>query len=844
VADTESISILDIVKRGGYEASLITTFNATLPFYEEVVLRRLVAAGARHNVVLMDAAQCAQSWLSEASRPRLAGHAYTLVPMRSQGAFHPKVCILVGPKKASILIGSHNLTLSGFGYNREVTNWIDVEGTKDAEGAAALGDAWQLVEHWIEQQRPHLPVQVVEAAMAFSNFVQPLAQRGRATGLSGVVGQAPGGETLWNQLLPRIPSHANRIVVVGAFFDARCEFVRALERQWPSAEVVVAIDPETVRLSADVSGLRSRFVDARQVWAQLAMTYLHAKALYFEDDSTAVLVSGSANPSWPAWITTDGYGNTEAVMIRSGASAKSAADAMGILESVAHAALDAGVMERVAARTRSEIAAPTPPAEVVCVGVADPEQDMITLANLSGGGFDSALAFGAIPDDHWNAQILSNAEGLTCVRVDGPLANVRSLLVQPTDRGPALRVLVHHPAALSSLGRPKRQAALREALGALGSGEADVERLISTVERVIFSDDVLNDLRASTSSSRDRQAGTDLPDRPESLAIHVTDMPKQRKKLRLLKSGDLAYLLDVLIRRLGLDLPSAGGSTDSQGRTEEESIGKDDDEAPPPSPIASGLTDIEIAAIVTRKSRMLIRRMVQQLELAAKDADRVAAASVQLVAVLGVVRELRRLRNSMRWRIRPSFVDEKDRRTLLERAMAYLFGSGSMLLPELLAQSDEPFEEVSHLRSMLLWLAWDLGEELTDRISPLLENKDATRRIHANAILYELLPVVAADQDEVAELERSLQLTGIQTAEEGARASAWLTRHLAAGRQVTSASQGAGQHVSSLRVGALAAVPGSNPRRLCVVAALSSSEVSLWEFDGQRTFDRRLATFS
>ena len=51
---SEPISILDVIKRGGYEASLITTFNATLPFYEEVILRKLVGAGCRHNVVLMD----------------------------------------------------------------------------------------------------------------------------------------------------------------------------------------------------------------------------------------------------------------------------------------------------------------------------------------------------------------------------------------------------------------------------------------------------------------------------------------------------------------------------------------------------------------------------------------------------------------------------------------------------------------------------------------------------------------------------------------------------------------------------------------------------------------------
>lgn len=78
---SDGISLFEIIKRGGYEASLITTFNATLPFYEEVVLRKLVSAGCRRNVVLMDRQQCALAWDSEASRPRLAGYAYTLLPV-------------------------------------------------------------------------------------------------------------------------------------------------------------------------------------------------------------------------------------------------------------------------------------------------------------------------------------------------------------------------------------------------------------------------------------------------------------------------------------------------------------------------------------------------------------------------------------------------------------------------------------------------------------------------------------------------------------------------------------------------------------------------------------------
>lgn len=72
--------------------------------------------------------------------------------------------------------------------------------------------------------------------------------------------------------------------------------------------------------------------------------------------------------------------------------------------------------------------------------------------------------------------------------------------------------------------------------------------------------------------------------------------------------------------------------------------------------------------------------------------------------------------------------------------MKCLFGHQSQLLQKLLDQAGEPIEEVGFLRVLLLWLAWDLGEELTDRISSLTEESVAVRSVHANAVLYELLP--------------------------------------------------------------------------------------------------------
>lgn len=51
---SDGISILEEIKRGGHEASLITTYNAYLPFYEDVVLRHLSNNGVRHNILMMD----------------------------------------------------------------------------------------------------------------------------------------------------------------------------------------------------------------------------------------------------------------------------------------------------------------------------------------------------------------------------------------------------------------------------------------------------------------------------------------------------------------------------------------------------------------------------------------------------------------------------------------------------------------------------------------------------------------------------------------------------------------------------------------------------------------------
>lgn len=149
------ISLLEELKKGGYEASLITTYNAYLPFYEDVVLRRLVNAGVRHNVLLMDARQYSLSLATHP--PRLAGRNYTLAPVTVGGAFHPKLIFLAGKNKGLVLVGSHNMTLAGFGFNRELTSLVRIQNDEDAGGIALAQDVWTEIDYWLDHFTADVP---------------------------------------------------------------------------------------------------------------------------------------------------------------------------------------------------------------------------------------------------------------------------------------------------------------------------------------------------------------------------------------------------------------------------------------------------------------------------------------------------------------------------------------------------------------------------------------------------------------------------------------------------------------------------------------------------------------
>jgi hypothetical protein len=323
----DKLSLLDHVKVGGYDASLITSYAVSFDVYEQLLLRKLVGGGCRYNVLLVDHQQLAKAWASEELRPCVAGSAYTLAPIRMGGAFHPKIWFLAGRKKALLIVGTHNLTLAGLGYNRELTSIVELGAERDASLDGLVADAWRATKAWVEQCKATLPGAVIDAIYRFEDFVSPYLSVSSGSSQVSFHVQGVGRASLFESIEGMAGAEITRIAVLGPFLDARLEFLSKLHKRWPNAKMAVGITREALTSDRVLKLPFARCADAGSLGGADRRGYVHAKALYLEGRrGEHLLAIGSANPSAPAWTAKGSSRNAEGVIVWRGTFAKNICD--------------------------------------------------------------------------------------------------------------------------------------------------------------------------------------------------------------------------------------------------------------------------------------------------------------------------------------------------------------------------------------------------------------------------------------------------------------------------------------------------------------------------------------
>ncbi|MGK3982513.1 hypothetical protein WME99_05720 [Sorangium sp. So ce136] len=744
-----SISLMEHLSEPGFRASVIATYNCYFPFYEEVVLRRLVAAGCTHNVLMMDAARCAEAFASEDLRPRRAGRDYTLIPVEVGGAFHPKILLRVGKSKGALFVGSHNLTLSGFGLNDEVTTVFRAQGASIRGAAAPFRRAFEFLAGHVPSGLPD----VVEAHEGLKLGVPWLEGPVAAdAGDRAILTSSATGADLWSQIVPRMPRDVATAFVCAPFFDPKLAFARRLLADVRPREAVIGIDPASVDIEPDEAARLPgvRFVNVAGVpnlphRREDSVHYLHAKVLWFQGADGELLVVGSANPSIAAFLAPPASRNAEAVVAdrRVGAGA-----ALGIEALRAAPPVTEADWSFIAERRATQPARVDAPGRKVWIATPT-AHGFLAQAPIRAGvvlhgiGEEGAVLGQAVVRGERSETSIEAPEG---VRDGAHFLEARS-------PGDPMLVIVHRTEEIAkNLGGDTRKA-LRQALGALEEDPGQLETLLKLTEKVIFdSDDVVR--TTPLQSTGGASYPTEPSMGPASLAVDAAG-PKAGRRRRRLASGDVLVLLDALMRRLGEGLSAAPGL---RPPSDQEQIGADEEDG---GELAREAPDHEALAKACRgKVRRLIKRMEGQLELAAEP-DRARRAVVQLAAVLGVLRALRLIEQRPEWRRkRLELIDRDDAWWLYEAAALALVWGAEPVAQRALAEADgEMFEELSMVVGLLGWLAWEVGLDV-EVSSERGGQRGVEDESWVTAQLYALLaPWLAADPEAISILEESVART-------------------------------------------------------------------------------------
>ena len=754
------LSLLDELRTGGFEASLITTFNAYLPFYEEVVLRRLENAGARHNVLMMDARQFATSIKNHP--PRLAGRRYTIAPVQVAGAFHPKLILLLGKQKSLIAIGSHNVTLAGFGFNRELSNIIRVEGPDDLEGQEALAATWDVIETWIDQAVTQLPTQLLDSIRKLREVGQlRTAQRTSSSHLH-VLGGGFDKETLWSKVREISPDKVTRVATVGAFFDNELRFIRRLLADLKPDRLVVGIDPATVQLPhaarhfPGIEYVRLSNLGAEPKDGDGTVGYLHAKALFAESiGGERIFVSGSANPSSPAWLATNASGNAEIMVARLGEGATAAENETGLTSIFDMPMLTEEDWKTIQANAvKNESTAPLGLRPRIVI--AGEDQLMFPIDCVPQG---PDLEFALLNEDGCEIYRLEKVttEGANYV-LPVPHDKLQLAVWLRCDSAGVTeaKFLLHHPYIIEEQARTGLQRQFRDALLSLQSDSPNIDLLIECIDKIVFSEYGSVSARPGNVTAN-KSSANDASSTSVSMSIDLSEIRSRKAKHRMRHSNDFAYLLDALIyhlHRLPGDRPAE--ARDRFGRTEEEQIDADDDEHQDENQ-AHPLEQTKLLELCHSKVATIVNRMIAQLRAYANGKSAFDMVLIRLLGVLAVLRELRTCDEKVPWVAKgETTVPKENFRKLFEEVMYSLFEGEQSLWNFGNADELESSDDLARLKGLLIWLAWETGYTL-DLYKPFMET-DAQQqtRLRRNAMLVALAQTIYSDEVVIDEARLSI----------------------------------------------------------------------------------------
>lgn len=836
MAKIQELSLFDVIgeKKNRYEFSFVTTFNAFLPFYEQIVLRRLIKAGCRVNTLLMDAGQFAASIKDAASRPAFAGRDYTIVPVDAGGGvFHPKILLLLGKEYSALCVGSHNLTLSGFGKNRELTTLFEISPESEDSDRRIFQDVWKALRTWTAAQ----PEELVDPFLFVEKEISWLNAPGKTEAeASALFFGAPADElSLWEQIKPILLEKVRRATLISPFFDEELKFLREIKDHLNPKEFIVGIEANTVQISpkAQIEFPDIKFVETGKLRQEQG--YLHAKAIYIETESgEEILINGSANMSSPAWLKGSRH-NCESVVVLRSKEAASAVKSIGLRDLAKSPAIDLNGWQLIERNKLKRTESFAEEDKRFLLTAIETETGFKIVLKKNKHEFNSAVELVNVHGETICAGEISHVsnEGLTISVEDSRIRFLTGTIKLGSVAGESFTAFVHHTSAIVAKFHKSQH---REFFAALENFDIPVDNQFWRLfEKIVFAEgDQLPDYMEAQLSHRTEQQNLRARDNnaeglQETFAVETADIGFTGR-LNQNSLDSVSELLGFLNRRLYSPGEFIQNPVSPVVSVEEELIETEDYET---DEIVDPKFEIEkIASLYYQRTRTMLRRMTKKLTLfgvTVKPPGQAAQFAVlrQLAVVLSVLHWVRQLKKTEKFTAcQTDLVSIDDEWKLFVEAVSFL--SSLEVEASTGGEASKPAfsDELSMVTGYLLWLGFDCEFDVVKLDDIRKQNyEDAERSdgwteeeiLDASACFVKLAVRLAGDDEARGVLVKAL---------ENDDSAEWLEQHTAWMNKISEASKdlGSGSVINRrARFGDLVYLTKIKQKEILVVSDDSSS---------------------
>lgn len=315
--NTGPIHLLNTLETSSdYHTCVILSYGADLAFYEELVLRPLWVRNCRYHLVFIDAQRYRDLTKQQPEGANLIGRHYVVVPvdLGFLQSFHSKLILLLGDNGGRLLVGSGNLTFSGYGSNLEVYTLVDYS-KKDPDALCLFQQAWEMILS-LQNQYGH--------SRQVDQILNNAANR-----FIWLRNQAPQSEETWllhtleTPLLDQICQVLSidtirKATIISPFLDSEGRAVREIHKRLEPNEITLIVQNQ--KAVANPKSLDLLCAEGVPISIHLVNNdeprYLHAKVYILEGERYNWVITGSANCTSAALLKTTSQGNFETVLIR------------------------------------------------------------------------------------------------------------------------------------------------------------------------------------------------------------------------------------------------------------------------------------------------------------------------------------------------------------------------------------------------------------------------------------------------------------------------------------------------------------------------------------------------